>query len=140
MRVLHLDSGKEMRGGQWQVLHLLEGLAVSGIETTLLARAGAPLFAAAQKRGWHVQPLSAMQALTVSGGHDLVHAHDARSHTLAAIMGRPPLIVSRRVAFPIRSRWKYNRAARYIAVSECVKSVLIAGGVAAERIEVVYDG
>ena len=26
MRVLHLDSGKEMRGGQWQVLSLLKGL------------------------------------------------------------------------------------------------------------------
>ena len=27
MRVLHLDSGKEMRGGQWQVLSLLKGSA-----------------------------------------------------------------------------------------------------------------
>ena len=27
MRILHLDAGREMRGGQWQVLRLVEGLA-----------------------------------------------------------------------------------------------------------------
>ena len=27
MRVLHLDAGKTMRGGQWQVLRLVTGLA-----------------------------------------------------------------------------------------------------------------
>ena len=38
MRILHLDAGKEMRGGQWQVLRLVEGLAAQGVESTLLAR------------------------------------------------------------------------------------------------------
>ena len=27
MRILHLDSGREMRGGQWQALRLIEGLS-----------------------------------------------------------------------------------------------------------------
>jgi hypothetical protein len=49
-------------------------------------------------------------------------------------------LVARRVAFLVRSRWKYSRAKRYLAVSEFVKSVLVAGGVPAERITVVYDG
>jgi hypothetical protein len=51
-----------------------------------------------------------------------------------------PLIVSRRVAFPVRSRWKYRRPARFIAVSEFVKSVLVAGSVPPAKIDVVYDG
>lgn len=42
--------------------------------------------------------------------------------------------------FPVGSRWKYGRARRYLAVSECVKSVLISGGVPEEKISVVYDG
>jgi len=46
MRILHLDAGKEMRGGQWQVLRLVEGLAGAGVESTLLARSGGPLFEA----------------------------------------------------------------------------------------------
>ena len=30
MRILHLDAGREMRGGQWQVLRLIAGLAAEG--------------------------------------------------------------------------------------------------------------
>jgi glycosyltransferase involved in cell wall biosynthesis len=140
MRILHLDAGREMRGGQWQVLRLIEGVAGAGIESTLLARQGAPLFAAARKQGWRVQSLGLANALLHSRRHDIIHAHDARSHTLGAIVGGRPLVVARRVAFAVGSRWKYGRAARYIAVSEFVKSVLVAGGVPAAKIAVVYDG
>jgi glycosyl transferase family 1/glycosyl transferase family 4 len=140
MRVLHLDSGREMRGGQWQALRLIEGLAARGVESTLLARANGPLFQAARERGWRVEPLGFPRLLLHGERYDLVHAHDARSHTLAAMAGTRPLVVSRRVAFDIRSRWKYRRAQRYIAVSEFVKSALARGGVPAEKIDVVYDG
>ncbi len=135
MRILHLDSGREMRGGQWQVARLVEGLAAQGVESTLLARAipGG-------------EPISLPRVVRLARRHDLVHAHDSRSHTLAALAGGAPLIVSRRVAFggtglwPAWSRWKYARAARYIAVSEFVKSALIGRGVPAGKIDVVYDG
>jgi len=139
MRVLHLDAGKEMRGGQWQVFRLIEGLTAAGVESILLARPGAPLYLSARARGWRVEPWSFARALWLARSCDLVHAHDARSHTLALI-GRAPLVVARRVAFPLRSRWKYRREARYIAVSEFVKSVLVSGGVPQEKIAVVYDG
>jgi len=78
------------------------------------------------------------------GGFDIVHAHDARSHTLGAFLARAPLVVSRRVAFPVRtsavSRWKYSRPTMYLAVSRFVAGELIRAGVAADRIRVVYDG
>ena len=35
MRLLHLDSGMDMRGGQWQALRLVEGLAEAGHQVTL---------------------------------------------------------------------------------------------------------
>ena len=140
MRILHLDAGREMRGGQWQVLRLVEGLAAAGVESTLLAREGAPLFTAARKQGWRVEPLGLVRAVLHSRRHDLIHAHDAHTHTLATMVHGRPLVVARRVAFAVGSRWKYGRAARYIAVSEFVKTVLIAGGVPAEKISVVYDG
>ncbi|MDQ2900956.1 MAG: glycosyltransferase family 4 protein, partial [Acidobacteriota bacterium] len=70
---------------------------------------------------------------------DLVHAHDARSHTLALRL-RPPLVVSRRVAFPIRSRSKYRGATHFIAVSDYVANVLKSGGVPESKISVVPDG
>jgi Glycosyl transferases group 1/Glycosyltransferase Family 4 len=147
MRILHLDSGREMRGGQWQALRLIEGLAALGVDQTLLARAGSPLFQAAleaaRNGGWRVEPMGLARAAMLAGRHDLIHAHDAHAHTLGiigAIAGRRPLVVSRRVAFKVVSRWKYSRAQHYLAVSEFVKSVLMAGGVPEERISVVYDG
>ncbi len=139
MRILHLDAGREMRGGQWQVVRLIRGLAAEGLESTLLARRDTPLYLAARKEGWRVEPFGPARALALAGRHDLVHAHDARSHTLAAFL-RAPLVVSRRVAFPVRSRWKYARPRRYLAVSEFVKRVLIEGGVPEVKISVVHDG
>jgi glycosyltransferase involved in cell wall biosynthesis len=140
MRILHLDAGREMRGGQWQVLRLVEGLAAAGVESTLLARPDAPLFTAARQQGWRVEPLGVTRALGCLRSHTLIHAHDARSHSLGAFLRGRPLVVSRRVSFPVGSRWKYGRARRYLAVSEFVKKVLIEGGVPEEKISVVYDG
>lgn len=140
MRVLHLDAGREMRGGQWQALRLIEGLAREGVDSTLLARAGSPLFDAGRQRGWRVEPIGWARVARLARTHDLLHAHDARGHTYALAGWGRPIVVSRRVAFPIRSRWKYRRAARVIAVSEFVKSMLVEGGVAEEKIDVIYDG
>ena len=110
MRTLHVDSGREMRGGQWQALYLIERLT----DAVLLARAGSPLFEEAARRNLDVRALT-FRALTAAAKQaDLVHAHDARSHTLTAIAGVAPLVVSRRVAFPVKrgffSLWKYARA------------------------------
>jgi hypothetical protein len=140
MRILQLDTGKEMRGGQWQVLRLTEGLATAGIESTILARSGGELFSKARLHGRRVAPISLARIAMLARGHDLIHAHDARAHTLAAIARFAPLIVSRRVAFPIGSEWKYGRAHQYLAVSHFVKRVLTDGGVPNGRVRVVYDG
>ena len=140
MRILHLDAGREMRGGQWQVLRLIEGLAAAGVESTLLARAGSPLYREARSAGWRVEGMGLTSAVRFSRKHDLMHAHDAHGHTLGAIVRGAPLVVSRRVAFPVGSRWKYGRALHYLAVSQFVKGVLMQGGVAEKKISVVYDG
>jgi len=75
---------------------------------------------------------------------DLLHAHDARAHVLAVALGTAPVVVSRRVAFAIGtglvSRWKYRRAAHFIAVSEYVRRGLIERDIPADKISVVYDG
>jgi glycosyltransferase involved in cell wall biosynthesis len=143
MRLLHLDSGMEMRGGQWQALRLAEGLAQAGHTVTFLVPPHSPCFEMARKAGLEPRPLGALEVRRASRQSDLIHAHDAHSHTLAAVMGAAPLIVSRRVGFPVRgglSHWKYGRARHFIAVSNYVKSVLMVGGVRKEKITVVYDG
>ena len=75
-----------MRGGQWQVLRLIEGLAAAGVESTLLAREDAPLFAAARKRGWRVQPLGITRAL----GRLRAPRPDPRPRRAQPLAGRLP--------------------------------------------------
>jgi glycosyltransferase involved in cell wall biosynthesis len=144
MKVLHLDSGREMRGGQWQVLRLHQALLQAGHESFLLARGGAPLLRAATEQGLPCAALHALRVLARSRDFDVVHAHDARSHSLAAFLAKVPLVVSRRVAFPVKSgalsRKKYRAAERYLAVSRFVAQVLLEAGIDDSRIDVVYDG
>jgi glycosyltransferase involved in cell wall biosynthesis len=130
-----------MRGGQWQVLHLLRG---ARHEAVLLCPRGSPLNQAARNEDFQVEDLNPATLLRWSSKADFVHAHDARAHTYAALAGRPPLVVSRRVAFPIgggiASKWKYRQPARFVAVSKFVKQRLIEGGIDEKRIRIVYDG
>ena len=137
MRILHLDTGREMRGGQHQALLLHESLAQRGYEQTLLA-------------GPAIRSIHGFEGTTRSSIRrhaalcDLIHAHDARAHTLALLHGRgKPVVVARRVAFPIgrgpASRWKYRKAAHFIAISRHVADMLASGGVPPEKVSVVYD-
>jgi L-malate glycosyltransferase len=138
MRILHLDAGKTWRGGQIQTATLARGLAARGVEQRLLTRA--PGFEDLSSGRW--SPLSIVRE---GRGADLVHAHDGRSHTLAALLcPGVPLVVSRRVAFPVGrgrlDRWKYARAALYLAVSQYVADELRRAGVTQSRIRMIHDG
>jgi glycosyltransferase involved in cell wall biosynthesis len=142
MRTLHIDTGRTMQGGQWQVLYLVERLEGA----RLLAPAGSPLLREALKRGVDARPLGTF--LGELTGIDLIHAHDSRAHTYGAIanLGRStrPLVVSRRVAFPIKqsivSGWKYLQASMYLAVSRYAAGKLSDAGIGQGVIRVVYDG
>jgi hypothetical protein len=124
MTILHLDSGRDWRGGQVQMRRLIEGLEARSVTCAVQS------------------PLMTRRA----DKHDLIHCHDARTHTFALVspMARRPFVVSRRVGFPIGrswlSRWKYSRAAKYLAVSRFVADRLMEANVPASKIEVVYDG
>lgn len=140
MRVLHVDCGREMRGGQWQVLRLVEGMRAAGVEAELMCLAGSPLLSLVAGS----IPFSVSRLRSIWKSFDVIHVHDARSHTWGALLGIQPLVVSRRVSFAVRSglpsRWKYGRASRYIAVSNAVARTLINAGVSAEKVKVVHDG
>lgn len=144
MDILHLDAGREMRGGQFQVLHLLRGLAARGHNVKLLGYKDGPARAVAQAEGIPTGDLSRSSLRDDSRNVDLVHAHDARSHGIGVLSSRAPLVVARRVAFPVQrnpfSRWKYRRAAHFIAVSRAVAAELLAASIDPARISVVPDG
>jgi hypothetical protein len=156
LRVLHLDSGREWRGGQRQVYLLARGQRELGHEPLVIAAPEAPLIrrlrsagiaaAAVRMRGdWDLAAASRIRAVLRTWNADLIHAHDARAHAiaLASLIGRPtlPLVVTRRVPFVPRGRLKYGRrVGRFIAISGAVHDALVGGGVDPTRIELVYSG
>jgi glycosyltransferase involved in cell wall biosynthesis len=140
MRIAHIDTGKALRGGQRQLLLLMRGLARQGHEQVLLAPEST-------RREWggRGQEPALSAVWKAARDADVVHAHDARGHTLTAVCcGGTPLVVSRRVAFPVQrgllSRWKYSRPKCFIAVSSYVAEQLQRSGVDRGKISVVYDG
>jgi glycosyltransferase involved in cell wall biosynthesis len=158
LRVLHVDAGREWRGGQRQVFLLAQGMRERGHEPLVVGVPGAPLVHRLRARGlaastvpmrgdWDLPAARRLRALVRTWSPDLVHAHDARSHAiaLAALVGRrrtTPLVVTRRVAFvPKGVRLKYGRrVARFVAISRAVREAMLRGGVADERIALVHSG
>ena len=150
-RILHVDSGRTWRGGQRQALLLALGLRDRGHEPFLIGSPGSPLVKKAQAAGlavatvpmagdWDIRAARRIRSRMRAWRVDAVHAHDAKAHALAmlALVGLPgvPLFVTRRVPFsPHSVRIKYGkRVSRFIAVSEAVRSAMIAAGVDAARI------
>jgi glycosyltransferase involved in cell wall biosynthesis len=158
IRVLHVDTEKGWRGGERQTLWLAAEMAKRGHESVVAARHGEPLAARASAAGLSVvdcRPVSELDPRAawrlrreiLAQRFDVVHAHTAHAvaiGAMATVGTGVPLVVARRVDFPLRgnagTRWKYGRAARIVAVSDAVANVLVAGGVARTRIAVVPDG
>ena len=156
-RILHIDSGREWRGGQRQVLLLARGLRQRDYEPLVVAAPGSPLVQRLRRAGiatsavpmrgdWDLVAARRIRALVRTWNAGIVHAHDARAHAIAliALLDRPhvPLIVTRRVAQPPRGiRRQYaTRVTRFLAASETVRDALERGGVEPERVEIVYPG
>ncbi len=158
MKTLHVDTGRDWRGGQAQVLHLARGLVARGHEATLLTPDG-PLAERARAAGIAVRrlgargewnPFAAAETLAAirAAGAGIVHAHSAHAHPPAAIAGAlagVPVVVSRRVDFAIArhagSALKYRLpVARYLCISRGVRDVMRAGGVPESRLALVPSG
>lgn len=156
LRILHIDSGREWRGGQRQVYLLARGQRAAGDEPLVVGQPDAPLVRRLRGVGeaasvvrmradWDIAGARRLRAHVRGWRPHIVHAHDARAHALAmaALIGlrSVPLVVTRRVIFPPRGRLKYgSRVARFIAISGAVRDALLAAGVPGERIDVVHSG
>ncbi|MBI5555928.1 MAG: glycosyltransferase, partial [Elusimicrobia bacterium] len=158
--IMHLDSELSWRGGEQQLMYLINGLRQRKVISFLVCPPESALFKEAISQGISVFPLKmrgewdiwAAQRLRQLVKHlqvTILHCHSSHAHTIGflAALGLESckLIVTRRVDFPIRknlfSRLKYKQHVdRYIAVSEGVKKVLELDGLDPVRITVVHDG
>lgn len=159
-KTLHIDSERTWRGGEQQVLYLTTGLVRRGHGATVVCQPGSPLAERASDAGLDVVELSmrgegdfvpvlALWKLIRRRGVDVVHMHTAHAHGLgsaaAALARRGRTVVTRRVDIGIArnvfSSFKYRHGIDcYIAISEAIRQVLIAGGVDDRVIDIVHSG
>lgn len=157
MKILHLDTRHDWRGGQHQILLTMRGLRHLGHDAQLLTRANSLLAqrASAENIPVHtfpprlprLQALLSLKEILHQQKFDVIHAHDPHALTaawLARAHHRAALVASRRVAYPLTRSWpglaRYRVAHRIIAVSNFVAASVISSGVNSDRVAVVYDG
>jgi glycosyltransferase involved in cell wall biosynthesis len=162
MKILHINTEKTWRGGEQQLLNLLQGLNKRNITSHLACQPGSGIEERAKKAGIEVFPVVMhgegdllasyrLRRLIARFKYDILHSHTSHAHTLAffASFGtKTRLLVSRRVDFSIfrhsflhLSGFKYRFLADYyIAISHKIRNVLVSDGIPAQRIFVVHSG
>jgi glycosyltransferase involved in cell wall biosynthesis len=158
LRVLHLNTERGWRGGERQTLWLAAGLQRLGAQSYVAARPAEPLAERARQAGlpvircapigeWDLSAALRLRRMIRRLRIDIVHAHTAHAAALAALATAAtpvPFVTSRRVTFHMRrnafTRWKYQRARCVVAISEAVRRVVVADGIAPARVAVVHSG
>lgn len=156
MKVIHLSTATGWRGGEQQLLYLARGLKEKGIEQLILAPPGAPLHERAEQQGISTRPFVSgsewnpvtpirLRTMLKTEGATIIHAHDGHSVTFAALAARlagsVSTVATRRVDFPLRSRWKYDWGMdRIICISRAIQRIVAAAGIAEAKLPVVYSG
>jgi len=165
-RVLHLNTESTWRGGEQQVLYLIDGLARREVFSLLVAQPGGAMAERASAHGHtvveqrmraeaDVPAILALRRLIRRERVSIVHCHTSHAHTLGAVAAalsggtrRPKVVVSRRVdfrtfrpsVFGLKQIKYLHGVDRYVAVSHAVRDVLIGDGIQPERIVTVHSG
>jgi glycosyltransferase involved in cell wall biosynthesis len=154
MKVLHVESGRHLYGGAKQVLYIMEGLQQAGVENLLACPDGAAIAPAAAHCARVIEmPMQGdadigltlrLRRLIAREKPDIVHLHSRRGADLwgglAARLTHTPCVLSRRVDNPEPRWWvpaKYALFDHVITISEGIRSVLLACGVAADKVTCV---
>jgi len=159
-KVLHVSTALSWRGGEQQLAYLLDGLKDEVDQYVLCAKAskmeafckeeGFNYYAQKKRAAFDIAFAMQLKKLCIALSIDLCHLHDAHAHTfaiLAAIMGnKTPLVLSRRVDFPIKNKWtsqlKYNHSAikKILCVSDAIKEITAIGIKDKSKLSTVHSG
>src|ERR1051326_2761682 len=162
MNILHISTPLSWRGGEQQLVYLVEELNKKNISQWILGSRNSELEKYCRKnkisfisqdKPISISLFSAARILRLSKNlHiDLMHTHDSHAHSVsvlsAAVFGnKTPVVLSRKVDFPIKKNWfsryKYNHSSvkKIICVSAAVKNILAPDIKRKETLSVVYDG
>lgn len=158
LTVVHVSTQRGWRGGEQQALWLHERLAARGVRQRLVCAAGSELARRAARAGAEVIEAAGRggldprfgRAVAGASAGALVHAHDPNAHAAAVVAAAlfraaAPVVVARRVTFPIGrgplTRWKYDHPAirRIVCGSRAIAEALRGSIRRPERLRVVHD-
>src|SRR5918999_5813421 len=160
MKTVQLDSQMAWRGGEQQVLYLVQALHDRGYDNVTICPPGSALHQRVCEAGLPAQGLRMRHEVDAVAAWrlgrylrrhrvDILHMHDPHAHTLGllACMLAPRVrrVVSRRVDFaPIRngfSRRKYMASGlHYLTVSDAVRQVMLDSGIPPHRVQTIHSG
>ncbi len=159
LKILHIDMGEELRGGQHQLLYLVDALSVKGHKQIVATPKNSPLKIHCKKKGFPTLTLPShyfgrlaglilLRKHLQTGGFDIVHAHDGKGQSLAWVAStgiQVKRVTTRRVSFLPQQKWmawlKYELGSdAVIAVSEAVRKITIHSGISSEKVHMIFDG
>jgi len=98
-------------------------------------------------RAWAAQAMARLSARAAGEPFALAQVNEPHALTAAWLGGlhrRMPLLLSRRIGFPLQQNWvsqaRFRAVERFVANSEDVAKSLVKSGIARERISVVNEG
>ncbi|MEM7413143.1 MAG: glycosyltransferase [Myxococcota bacterium] len=158
LRIAHVSGETGFSGGEVQVFLLMEGLRDAGHENLLICPPDSRARAEAEKRGIATASVAMRNDLSLPASWrttrilreqrpHLVHCHTGRANWVGGLAawraGIPALTtrrMDRRVKRGPRTRWLYGRVMRRAAaISPAVATRLEEGGVAADRIRLIWS-
>src|SRR5258708_3491936 len=163
MRILYADLEREWRGGQSQAFLTFQGVVRANHQVELVSPERSPLAQRAAQlgirvhtsprlglRAWAAQSMARLSAWASQSAEEpfaLAHLNEPHALTAAWLAGlhrRMPLLLSRRIGFPLQENWvsqaRFRAVERFVANSEDVAESLVKSGIARERISVVNEG
>jgi glycosyltransferase involved in cell wall biosynthesis len=160
LRILQLyPKADYFTGAAIQLRDLAVGLAARGHAVTVatppselwaerMAAAGVGYVPIPMQRAWDVRAAWRLAKVIRAREIQVAHAHKGRARTLALLAGlmgaRSKLVLNRGVSFHVprvrRVGYTSRRVHAIVAVCESIKRDLVATGVPAQKIEVIYSG
>jgi len=161
LSILHISTARSWRGGEQQIAYLIAELAKKDAEQFVVCIKDAPFHQWCLENNIPVKGLKKRSSFDLSfaaqlkkfsqkNGVQIWHAHDSHAHGFAVyanafFKANTPVVVSRRVDFPVAGSWlsafKYNHSSvkKILCVSGAIADIVKAKLKNPTVVEVVYS-
>lgn len=161
MKVLHLSSESTWRGGEQQIIYLVEETRKLDVDAIVGCREGSVVerYCRANhltfvsfpfKSAYHLSTAYKIIRYCKKENIELIQTHTSKSHTMAVIVGlmglNIPQILTRRVDFPIKNNWfsrfkyNYSKIKKIICISETIHKITAVDIQDKSKLITIHDG